>query len=180
MDSFAELVKNRRSIRQYTEDPLLPNQVEQIMKAALMAPSSKNSQPWQFVLVENKEALRALSHCKSAESAFIEQAALAIVVATDPMVSTAYTEDATIAATYMQLQAEDLGLGSCWIQIAGRKTEEGFDSEQYVRDLLDIPLQLCIECIIVIGHKAQTKKPHDEESLLWERIHIESYRYDPI
>jgi Nitroreductase len=178
MNSFADLIKNRRSIRQFTDEPLMPDQVEQLLRAALMAPTSKNSRPWHFVLVEDKAMLQALSHCKSSGSAFLENAALAIVVLTDPLLSIAYVEDAAIAAAYIQLQAEDLGLGSCWIQVAGRETDTGYDSEQYVRDMLDIPLQLVATCIIAVGHKAKPAQPHDEDKLHWERLHIEKFRYD--
>ena len=97
-------------------------------------------------------------------------------VLTDPMQSGACVEDASIAATYIQLQAEDLGLGSCWVQIRGRETESGQDSEQYVRDLLDIPLQLVVGCIVSIGHKVKAGNPHNEEKLQWEKLHIEKYK----
>jgi nitroreductase len=175
MNSFAELIKNRRSVRQYTEETLSPQDVEQIMRAALMAPSSKNSRSWQFVLVEDKGTLKHLSVCKTSGALFTENCALAIVVLTDPIQSVAHVEDAAIVATYIQLQAEDLGLGSCWIQIRGRETETGYDSEQYVRDLLDIPLQLAVGCIVAIGHKARAGKPHNEEDLQWEKLHIGKY-----
>jgi nitroreductase len=175
MSTFAELVTNRRSIRQYTDEPLLPAEVEQIMKTALMSPSSKNSRSWQFVLVEDKETLGKLSLCKSSGAIFLANCALAIVVLTDPLQSEAHLEDAAIAAAYIQLQAEDLGLGNCWVQIRGRETTEGYDSEQYVRELLDIPLQLSIGCIVAIGHKAKIGKPHSEEKLQWEKLHIGKY-----
>lgn len=178
MNSFTELVKNRRSVRQFTGEPLLPEEVEQIMKSALMAPTSKNSRPWHFILVEEKTTLERLSLAKSTGISFLKDAPLAILVLSDPVVSTAHIEDAAIAATFIQLQAQDLGLGSCWIQIAGRETEDGYDSEQYIRDLLDIPLQLTITCIVAIGHKAKEGKPHNEEKLLWNRLHIEKFRHE--
>lgn len=178
MNSFSELATNRRSIRQFTEEPLQPQEVESILRAALMAPTSKNSRPWHFILVEEREMLKKMSISKATGCAFVENAALAIVVLTDPLVSEAFIEDASIAATFMQLQAEDLGLGSCWIQIHGREMENGYDSEEYLRDLLDIPLQLTVSCIIAVGHKARPGKPHNEEKLLWERVHIGKYRYD--
>jgi nitroreductase len=175
MNSFAELIINRRSARQYTDKLLDASDVEQIMKAALLSPSSKNSQPWQFVLIEDKDMLKKLALCKSSGAAFIENCALAIVVLSDPMQSSAHIEDTAIAATYIQLQAEDLGFGSCWVQISGRETESGYDSEQYVRDLLEIPLQLTVGCIIALGHKAKISKPHDEEKLQWEKLFVEKY-----
>lgn len=177
MDSFAELITNRRSIRKFTDEILQPQEVEQIMKAALMAPTSKNGRPWHFVLVEDKQMLKNLSVCKSSGASFLEGAALAIIVLTDPLLTTAPVEDSSIAATYIQLQAEDLGLGSCWIQIAGRETEDGRDSEQVVRDLLDIPYQLQVGCIVALGHKIRSGKPHSEEDLLWERLHIDKFTY---
>lgn len=178
MNNFAELVKNRRSIRQFTTEPLLPNEVEQIMQSALMAPSSKNSRPWHFILIEDKETLAKLSASKESGASFVKDAPLAIIVLSDPVLSGAHIEDAAIVASYIQLQAEDMGLGSCWVQVAGRETSDGYDSEQFIRDLLDIPLQLAVGCIIAIGHKEKAGKPHNEEKLLWERLHIEKFRYD--
>ncbi|MCL1938960.1 MAG: nitroreductase family protein [Candidatus Azobacteroides sp.] len=177
MNHFAELVANRRSVRQYADKPLLPSEVELIMKAALMSPSSKNSRSWQFVLVEDKEMLQNLSASKSVGSAFVAHCALAVAVLTDPLASEAYVEDAAIAATYIQLQAEELGLGSCWVQIRGRERADGYDSEQFVRDLLEIPSNLAVECLIAIGHKAKAEKPHSEESLQWEKLHIGTMHY---
>jgi nitroreductase len=175
MNNFAELVKNRRSTRNFTEEKLTAAEVEQIMKTALMAPTSKNGRSWNFVLVEDKEVLRQLSLCRENGSSFIEQCALAIVIVSDPVQSAAPIEDSTIAATYIQLQAEDLGLGSCWSQITGRETADGGDSEQYIRDILGIPYPHGVECVIAIGHKARIGKPHDEDALLWEKVHVGTF-----
>jgi nitroreductase len=175
MKSFAELVKNRRSIRQFTNEKITAEEVELIMKAALMAPTSKNCRSWRFVLVEDKEMLRQLALSKTSGAAFLEHCALAIVVLSDPVQSVAPIEDASIAAAFIQLQAEDLGLGSCWCQIAGRETPSAQDSEQYIRDLLSIPFQFGIICIIAIGRKDRIGKPHDEENLLWENVYIERF-----
>ena len=64
MESFATLIKNRRSTRKFTDQLLSPEQVEMILKAALMAPASKRKNPWQFVVVEDKEMLKKLAGCK--------------------------------------------------------------------------------------------------------------------
>jgi len=179
MKSFAELIKNRRSIRQFTEEKLQAEEVELIIKAALTAPTSRNCRAWKFVLVENPDVLRQLALSKTTGAAFLEQCALAIVVLSNPIQSIAPIEDASIAAAYIQLQAEDLGLGSCWCQIAGRETASGEDSEQYVRDLLNIPFQYGITCIIAIGHKERVGKPHEDEDLLWENVYIEQFTENP-
>jgi nitroreductase len=175
MNNFAELVRNRRSIRQFTEEKLKAEEVELIVRAALLSPTSRNCRAWNFILVEDKKMLQQLSLCKKATASFLEHCALAVVVVSNPEKSVAPVEDASIAATFIQLQAEDLGLGSCWCQIAGRETENGEDCEQHIRNLLDIPFYYGITCIIGIGHKKQTAKPHEEKHLLWENVHIEKF-----
>ena len=71
----------------------------------------------------------------------------------DPLASDVWIEDAAIASIMIQLQAEDLGLGSCWIQVRERFTSTGMPSGEYVYTLLDIPLQLQVVSIIAVGHK---------------------------
>ena len=176
MESFASLIKQRRSTRKFTEEPLTPEQVEAILKAGLMAPSSKRSNPWQFIVVEDKEMLQKLAHCKNGGSAFLEGCSLAVVVCADVMASDVWVEDASVASIYLQLQAEDLGLGSCWCQIRNRVTEDERDSNDYVRFLLQIPYQLDVLSIIGFGHKDQVRKPFDESHLQWEKIHLGKYQ----
>ena len=176
MESFASLIKQRRSTRKFTEEPLTPEQVEAILKAGLMAPSSKRSNPWQFIVVEDKEMLQKLAHCKNGGSAFLEGCSLAVVVCADVMASDVWVEDASVASIYMQLQAEDLGLGSCWCQIRNRVTEDERDSNDYVRFLLQIPYQLDVLSIIGFGPKDQVRKPFDESHLQWEKIHLGKYQ----
>lgn len=180
MISFQDLLTKRRSIRKFTEEPLKPEQVEAILKAALKSPSSKSKNPWQFLLVEDREVLRQLALCKQSGSKPIEGCALAVVVMADPLVSDVWIEDASIASIMMQLQAEDLGLGSCWIQIRERYTEEDVLSGEYVRELLDIPIQLQVLSIVVFGNKAQERPPFNEEKLQWEKVHIGKFNIDQI
>ncbi len=145
------------------------------MKAALMAPASKRSNPWQFIVVDEKETLKKLSYCKEQASQFIADAALAVVVTADPLASDVWIEDASIASIYLQLQAEDMGLGSCWVQVRERTAANGMPSNDYVHNVLDLPLQLQVLSIIAIGHKGMERKPFDEEHLQWEKIHINKF-----
>jgi nitroreductase len=137
-----------------------------------MAPTSKNDFSWQFVVVEDKNTLSQLAGCKKHGAAFLENSALAVVVLGDASQTDVWIEDASIASIYMQLQAEDLGLGSCWCQVRNRRTDDGCESEQYVRDLLNIPAQYGVLSIIGFGHKDKDRKPLDESQLLWEKVHI--------
>ena len=176
MKDFKSLIASRRSTRQFTKELLSPEQVEAILRAGLMAPTSKNERPWQFVVVEEKDMLAKLAECKPAGAAFLADCALAIIVMGNVMESDAWIEDCSIASIYMQLQAEDLGLGSCWCQIRNRVTEDERDSNDYVRFLLQIPYQLDVLSIIGFGHKDQVRKPFDESHLQWEKIHLGKYQ----
>lgn len=175
MDNLFELLRNRRSTRVFKETQISPEFVETIMKAALMSPASKHSNPWQFVLVDEHETLKKLSECKKSGSKLIAGTALSIVVIADPEVSECWIEDASIASTMMQLEAEDLGLGSCWVQVRGRKTPDDKDSEEYVRQLLDIPENFRVLNIVGIGVKDEFHKPHADEKMQWEKVHINSF-----
>ena len=175
MNNFISLITHRRSTRKFKEEPLSPEQVALILKAALMAPTSKSAHSWQFVVVEEKTMINQLAGCKKNGADFLTGCVLAVVVVGDSSIS-AWVEDASIASIYMQLQAEDLGVGSCWCQVRNRLTENGLESEQYVRDLLDIPYQFGVLSIIGFGHKDRERKSFDEANLLWEKVHIGTFR----
>ncbi|AVM51567.1 nitroreductase [Bacteroides zoogleoformans] len=175
MESFSDLIKKRRSMRKFTKEDLTQEQVVALMKAALMAPASKRSNSWQFIVVDDKEKLKELSFCKEQASQFIADAALAVVVTADPLASDVWIEDAAITSIYLQLQAEDMGLGSCWVQVRERFTAAGVPSNEYVHEVLDIPLQLQVLSVIAIGHKGMERKPFDEDHLQWEKIHLNKY-----
>lgn len=162
-------------MRKFTDEELTQDQVVTLLKAALMAPSSKRSNPWQFVVVDDKETLQKLSFCKEMGASFLKDAAMAIVVMADPLASDVWIEDAAIASIMVQLQAEDMGLGSCWIQVRERFTATGIPSGDYVHNVLDIPLQLQVLSIVAIGHKGMERKPFNEEHLQWEKIHLNKY-----
>ena len=116
--------------------------------------------------------MERLSYAKEHGAALVKGAALAIVVLAEPMVSDTWVEDASIASTLIQLQCEDLGLGSCWVHIRNRFTEAGQDAQEAVRTILDIPYTMEVLSIIAIGHKSDERKPHDIDKLQWEKVHI--------
>ena len=173
-----ELLLTRHSIRRYTDQALDPEAVKTILEAGLLSPSSKSARSWQFVVVEDSEMLARLSECKPQYQASIKGAKMAVVIVTDPEKSEAYIEDATVAAIMMHLQAADLGIGSCWVQVRGRFSADGESSEDVVRDLLDIPHNMVVECIMTFGYSAENRRPVDPSKLLWEKVHIGSWRHD--
>jgi nitroreductase len=175
MTSLIDLLQQRRSIRKFETRPVEKEKINLILKAALMAPSSKRTTPWQFVVVDDKKKLRQMSESREMGSKFLENAPLAIVVLADEHKSNVWIEDASIAAILMQLEAEDLGLGSCWIQVRDRRKNESVWTEDYLRELLYIPEGLKIECIIALGYKDEQKKPFDESCLQWDKVHTNTF-----
>ena len=141
-----------------------------------MAPSSKSARSWQFVVVEDRDMLTRLSDLKPSYAASIKDCRLAVVVTSDPTQSEAYIEDATVAAIMMHIQAADLGIGSCWVQVRGRQAADGTPSEEVVRELLGIPEHICVECVMTFGYSAETRKPVDPAKLKWEKVHIGAWR----
>lgn len=176
MDKFHQLLINRHSIRRYTDQPIDADQVRLIIEAALMGPTSKSLRPWQFVVVEDPEMLEKLSHCKDNYAASIAKAPLAVVVTGQITKSDAWIEDCSIAALLMQLQAEDLGLGSCWVQVRDRYKSDETPSEEYVREALGIPEEFGVLCIVTFGHKNEQRRPIDPAKLLWEKVHIGTWK----
>ena len=175
MKDFSELIKVRRSMRQFTDELLSGDDVKLLLRAGLMAPSSKGLHSYEFIVVEDKQMLTALSQCKQVGSDFLSGAPLAIVVLANPQVSDVWIEDASVAATHILLQAEDLGLGACWIQVRDRQDAEGRPTEEIVKSLLGIPEERGVVCIIAVGHKGMERKPQNEDRLKWEQVHIGKY-----
>ena len=173
-----DLLLQRHSIRRYTDQPIDAEDVKTILEAALLSPTSKNARSWQFVVVEDTDTLRSLEKLKPNYATSLKTAPLAVVVTASPELSEAYIEDATAAAMLMQLQAADLGIGSCWIQVRGREQADGEPSENYVRDMLGIPYDMVVECIMTFGHPDETRKPVDPAKLKWEKVHIGNWRHD--
>lgn len=169
---FHELCVSRHSIRRYTDEPISAEDVKLILESALLAPTSKSSRSWEFICVDDAEMLTRLADCKPSGAAPIGKCKLAIVVAGNPELTDPWVEDCSIAAAYMQLQAADLGLGSCWIQVRGRFTADGIPSEEYVQEQLGMPGERPVVCIMTFGHPDEVRRPVDTSKLLWERVHI--------
>ena len=165
-----DLLIKRRSIRKYTDTPIESEKVEQLIRAGLLSPTSQNRKAWEFIIVDDKEALGKLSQAKPGAQA-LKGATLGIVVLADPQRSDVWVEDASIATILLQLTAQSLGLGSCWIQIRERNYKEGITAEHYVREVLGIPESLKVESIVSLGYPAETRPQHTEDELLKDKIH---------
>jgi len=176
MNTFYSLLKNRRSTRKFSTQTIENDKIETLKSTVLMSPTGKNAKEWEFILVDDKDILASLAKSKEHGSELIAKAPLAIVVLGDTTKSDVWIEDCSIASIILQLQAEELGLGSCWVQIRQRKQKNGTLAEDSVRGLLDIPSHYAVVSIVAIGYKDESKKPKDESTLQREKIHMNKFQ----
>lgn len=170
-----DLLRKRRSIRSYTEEAVDPGVAELLIEAMLRAPSSRGINPWEFIVVDDREILAQLSRAKQHGSDFLKGAALGIVVCADSTKSDVWVEDCAIASIIVHLTAQSLGLGSCWIQIRNRQHARDITSEQYIQSLLGLPEHITVESIISIGHPAEKKMPLPASKLEYTKVRHNSY-----
>jgi nitroreductase len=172
---FLPLIRKRRSIRKYLKKSIDAQKIALLTEAALRAPSSRGIYPWQFIMVDQPALLEKLAESKGNSSAFLKNASLGIVICADPALSDAWIEDTAIAATYIQLAAESLGLASCWIQIRERKHDDTKTVEEFVRDVLEIAGHLKVSSIIAIGYSDEDLPAHSKDKLRYEKVFYNSY-----
>ena len=172
---FMSLIRNRRSVREYTGQPVEKEKIDALVETALRAPSSRSVNPWEFIVVTDKSLLEKLSMAKPHGASFLKHASLGIVVCGDTGKSDVWIEDTAIASVFLHLAAGSLGLGSCWIQIRERMHGDGRSAGEYIADLLDIPSRLAVESIIAVGYPGQTKSPHARDTLQDEKVHYNRY-----
>ncbi len=169
--NLTELMLSRRSCRKFTDAKVTESQIEALKQVALCAPTSKNCQSWEFIFVTDAALIEALSKSKSQGAAFLVSAPLAVVVVGNTARTDVWVEDASIAATFIQLKAEELGLGSCWVQMRERGTDDGRRATDNIAELLGIPSGYEVECVIAVGHKLHERSPYEVDKLPTEHIH---------
>ena len=149
---FIDIARSRHSSRLFTSEPLLPREMELIMEAGDLAPSSRSRRPVRLIPVVDEGLIRRLAICKDSGTRALEAATFAVIVAADPEVSDVWIEDCSIATIMMQMEAEDLGIGSCWIQIRLRKVGDT-DSEDFVIREAGLDPGLKVLSIIAFGRR---------------------------
>ena len=171
---FLELANKRRSCREYTAEVVSREAIERCLEAARLAPSACNSQPWHFIVIESPElkdkvAKEAFSGIHST-NAFAKDAAVLILAIRE---QTTYLTrlggyfrglrfsliDLGVACEHFILQAEEEGLGTCWI---------GWFNERRVKKLLKIPRSKKIDIIISLGYPKNQQTVSKARKLLPE------------
>jgi len=168
-----ESMRNRRTIRRYTEEVISEGQLRELLLAAMYAPSAWGKRSWEFIVIDDEAIKKELSNLTPYSSQLLT-APIAIMVVSDKKMSNFWVEDASIAAEHINLEASKLGLSSSWIQIRGMK-HNAMDAEAHVRDLLNIPENYGICCMIAVGHPAEQKSPHRESEFSPEKVHFNRF-----
>jgi nitroreductase len=165
-----DTIKAKRAIRQFQDKPLPDEAVRTILNAGRLAQSSKNTQTWQFIAMQERAVLEALSKCGT-WAGHLAGAALGVAILTpDPTGQFQIMFDAGQAAAYMQLAAWELGIGSCLASI--------YQGEQ-ARDVLGFPAEWQLRIAISFGYptaeaiaprppRPEGRKPFDAVAH-WER-----------
>ena len=162
---LSEAIRKRRSVRKFLADKdVTDDQIKQILEAAILAPSSHNSQAWRFIVVRDK-GLRTRLANKASHGWFIEQVPAAIVVCADlnelakigeRSVDTFSLQDTAAAIENMLLTMTDLGLASCWV---------GAFNEQITKEILDLKEGIRPVAILPVGYPAKEPKMPERKPL---------------
>ena len=164
MDAL-EALTTRRSVRQYKPDPVPPELLDRIVDAGRLAPTSRNQQPWEFVVITEADLRRRIARITD-HGKFIADAPVCVAVLTRP--TRRYLEDGSAATTNILLAAHALGLGACWV--AGDKKPYGPE----IVELCGAPAEFELVALIAIGYAAEVPSPSKRR--LDEVLHRERFR----
>jgi nitroreductase len=152
MDPRLQIIFSRRSIRAYTGQPVSDADIRSLLEAGMAAPSASNRKPWHFVVVTDRDTLRALAGAHP-YGKMTAGAALAIAVCGDPTISNWWVQDCAAATENILVAVAGLGLGGVWLGCHGAPQRE-----QAVRDVLGIPQRLGVLSLLSIGYPAEEKE----------------------
>jgi nitroreductase len=160
-------IADRRSIREYTAEPVTDTAVESLIEAARLAPSGSNTQPWHFIVVRSEEQRRAIAEV-CGRQAWMVTAPVHVVCVGDigcrvkdyagpPLEEDSslpelkrVIRDMAIAVEHLVLEATAQGLGTCWV---------GLFTQDELRSLLGIPGDKYVLAVVVVGHPAESPSP---------------------
>ena len=160
-DAVLENIHSRKSVRQYTSEPVSEADIQTMLKAAMAAPTAVNFQPWRFVVLNGREELDAMAE-KLPYAKMLKDAPLAIVVCGETLwmggnENPFWAQDCSAATQNLLLAAEALGLGAVW-------TAAYPDTERCkaISEALGLPSTVQPLCVVPIGHPAGDDKPKDK------------------
>lgn len=167
MNDALNILKSRRSIRKYKEQPVEEEKIQKCLDAARWAPSASNKQPWEFLIVTDEDIRKKLSTIHP-YAKFIAKSPVVFVPLTNPEIHAKYhMSDTALATLQYMIEAHSLGLGTCWAGVIDTSFE------QEIRELLGIPLHLNVLGLVATGYA--NEKPVKTRKELDTLIHYEKY-----
>ena len=167
-----ESIFKRRSIRKYNNQPVEKDKINKLLRAAMQAPSAGNQQPWEFIVLQDKDNLKRLSKM-SPYSRAIADAPLAIVVLANQermRYPENWQQDLGAATENLLLEAVELNLGAVWMGAAPLE-----DRMNYLKEMFNLPEKLMPYCIITVGYPEEGKGNEFVDRFDETRIHYETY-----
>ncbi len=162
----------RRSVRQFEKNREIPqSDIDDILKIAMYAPSARNTQPWEFVVVKDKKMRDKIAEVHP-YAKFLKDASLAIVVCGDTNQETApgyWVVDTSIATENLLLACHGRGLGACWCGVY--PNEERMND---LKELLKLPDNIKPNALVVVGYPAKIP-PQPKDRFKPEKIHYDQW-----
>jgi nitroreductase len=165
MDTL-EAIRSRRSIRKYQQQPVPQERIDQLLSAAMYAPSARNQQPWEFVVVDDRGALAEIARLIP-NARMAADAPLGILICGDLGLEKSpgfWVVDCAAATENLLLAAHGLGLGGVWVGIYPR--QERMD---ICRRLFALPEQVMPHSLTVLGLPAE--QPPQVDRFRADRVH---------
>lgn len=167
------IIFQRTSVRKYTNQSITKEQIEMLLKAGMAAPSAKNVQPWEFIVVQKKETMLKIAEFHP-YSSMLKDSPLVIVVCGNESkiniegIEELWPQDCSAATQNILLEATELGLGGVWLGVYPKK-----NIMNNLAELLILPKHIIPFSIISIGYPAEEAKPKDKFD--HKRIHYEKW-----
>ena len=159
-NSVLEALKNRRSIRHFSNESISEQQLLSILESARWAPSWLNMQAWRFIVVNDPDIRYRL--CKAVptiESAGVNEAPVCIAICVRDYPGSAHiAEDGAAATLQMAIAAQSMGLGTYWVGVFDQENKRG-SSESVLRNILKIPHEYRLVSLLPVGVPAATPTP---------------------
>ena len=168
LEDFFQVVENRRSIRKYKNVEIPDDDISRMIDAARMAPSTNNSQPWQFIIVKEPETIKLLSAIAGGQSFIADAKAVVMALANggssccpgNP--SMWHVQDTMIATEHIVLAATALGYGSCWVAMLDSRDTENVT---LTKSALRIPDDVDIVALVTLGVSDEVPSPRSTKDI---------------
>lgn len=164
-------IYSRRSVRRYENKPVGDYQIRELLRAAMFAPSAGNEQPWHFVVIKDRKKLDEITTFHP-YSQMLKEAPLAIIVCADTSIvkyeGAFWIQDISASIQNILLQAEAMGLGTCWCGV--------YPVEKLVKEvskLVNLPEHIKPVGIIAVGYPGEKREVSDRFKP--DRVHYENW-----